>query len=294
MRKNKNYFLLSLAVALALAGLAGTSLPAGDKPKTEEVVSKHLDSVGTPEARASVKSLNVEGNFFEKFLMGGSGQSGGPFAMVSTGHKLIMQAKFNIPDYPGESYGFDGEKKTIGYIVPGQRSQLEDFINNNAEVIQDGLLGGTLTTAWPLYDWQDRKARIDVDGFKKVDGKELLRDTYHPRHGGGDLKIYLFFDPETFRHVKTIYTQESQAQLGTSVDRGTLAGAGGGSSGSLTLEEDFGGFAKINNLMLPTQWSLKYTQSGIGSGASMMQIDTVIEKIQANPNVAGISFKIGV
>jgi hypothetical protein len=45
-----------------------------------------------------------------------------------------------------------------------------------------------------------------------VDGKELLRVNYHPHHGSGDLKIYLFFDPETFRHVKTIYTQQSQAQ----------------------------------------------------------------------------------
>jgi len=285
--------LLSFLAVVALAGIAVTSAPAGDKPKAEEVVAKHLDAVGSSEARAALKSLNVEGNFFEKFLMGGAGQSGGPFAMVSTGHKLVMQAKFNMPDYPGESYGFDGEKKSIGYVLPGQRSQLEDFINNNAEVIQDGLLGGTLTTAWPLYDWQDRKARIDVDGLKKVDGKELLRVTYHPRHGGGDLKIYLFFEPDTFRHVKTIYTQDTQGQMGSSVDRGTLAGAGGGAGGNLTLEENFGGFAKINNLMLPTQWSLKYSQSGIGSGASMMQIDTVIDKIQANPNVTGVVFKIG-
>lgn len=285
--------MLSFLAVVALAGIAVTSAPAGDKPKAEEVVAKHLDAVGSSEARAALKSLNVEGNFFEKFLMGGAGQSGGPFAMVSTGHKLVMQAKFNMPDYPGESYGFDGEKKSIGYVLPGQRSQLEDFINNNAEVIQDGLLGGTLTTAWPLYDWQDRKARIDVDGLKKVDGKELLRVTYHPRHGGGDLKIYLFFEPDTFRHVKTIYTQDTQGQMGSSVDRGTLAGAGGGAGGNLTLEENFGGFAKINNLMLPTQWSLKYSQSGIGSGASMMQIDTVIERIQANPNVTGVVFKIG-
>jgi hypothetical protein len=293
MRKNINSLLLTFATTVALAGLAVTSAPAGDKPKAEEVVAKHLEAVGSSDARAALKSLNVEGNFFEKFLMGGAGQSGGPFAMVSTGHKLIMQAKFNMPDYPGESYGFDGEKKTIGYIVPGQRSQLEDFINYNPEIIQDGLLGGTLTTAWPLYDWQDRKARIDVDGLKKVDGKELLRVTYHPRHGGGDLKIYLFFDPETFRHVKTIYTQQIQASTGTSSDRGTLQGAGGGAGGNLTLEEDFGGFAKINNLMLPTQWTLKYHQEGIGSGSSIMQIETVIEKIQANPNVTGVSFKIG-
>jgi len=292
MRRNINSFLLFSAVALTLAALAGTSAPAGDKPKTEELVAKHLDALGTSDARAALKSLNVEGNFSEKFLKGGSGVTAGPFAMVSTGHKVLMEAKFGIPNFPGESYAFDGEKKTIGFTVPGQRSQLEDFILNDGEVVQDGLLGGTLTTAWPLYDWQNRKARIDVDGIKKVDGKDLLRVSYHPRHGSSDLKIYLFFDPQTFRHVKTIYTIQSEAQMGTSANRGSLAGMGGGGT-NLNMEEDFGGFAKVNNLMLPTQWTLKYNQEGVGAGSSMIEIDVLIDKIQANPNVEGVSFRIG-
>jgi hypothetical protein len=285
-------FSILLALAIALAGFAGSSVPAGDKPKAEELVTKHLDALGTPEARAALKSLNVEGNLMTKFLRGGTGMAGGPFAMVSMGHKVLMEAKFNTTNYPGESYAFDGEKKTIGFITPGQRSQLEDFLNNNGEVLADGLIGGTLSTAWPLYDWQSRNAKIDVDGLKKVDGKELFRVSYHPRHGSGDLKIYLFFDPETFRHVKTIYTQQSQSQMGTSADRSSLGGAGGGSGGSLMLEEDFGGFAPVNKVMLPTQWTLKYSQEGLGSGSSMVQFDMVIAKIQANPNLSGVTFKL--
>jgi hypothetical protein len=292
MRRTTFSFSILLALAIALAGFAGSSVPASDKPKAEELVSKHLDALGTPQARAALKSLNVEGNLMTKFLRGGAGAAGGPFAMVSTGHKILMEAKFNIPTYSGESFAFDGEKKTIGFVTPGQRSQLEDFLNNNGEVLADGLIGGTLTTAWPLYDWQSRNAKLDVDGLKKVDGKELFRVTYHPRHGGGDLKIYLFFDPETLRHVKTIYSQQSQAQMGTSADRSSLAGAGGGSGASLMLEEDFGGFAPVNKLMLPTQWTLKYSQEGIGNGSSMVQFDMVIAKIQANPNVSGVTFRI--
>lgn len=291
MRRTMFSFSILLAVAIVLAGLAGPSVPASDKPKPEELVSKHLDALGTPEARTALKSLNVEGNLMTKFLRGGSGAAGGPFAMVSEGHKILMEAKFGQPTYPGESYAFDGEKKTIGFIVPGQRSQLEDFLNNNGEVVQEGLIGGTLSTAWPLYDWKSRNARIDVDGLKKVDGKDLFRVTYHPRHGTGDLKIYLFFDPETFRHVKTIYTQESQAQMGSSIDRGSIGGAGGGAS-NLTLEEDFGGFAKVNKLMLPTQWTIKYNQEGVGAGSSMVEFDMNIAKIQANANISGVTFKI--
>ena len=291
MRKTVFSFSILFSAAFVLAGLAGPSVPASDKPKPEELVSKHLDALGTTEARAALKSLNVEGNLLTKFLRGGSGAAGGPFAMVSEGHKILMEAKFNQPTYPGESYAFDGEKKTIGFIVPGQRSQLEDFLNNNGEVVQEGLIGGTLSTAWPLYDWKSRNARIDVDGLKKVDGKDLFRVTYHPRHGTGDLKIYLFFEPETFRHVKTIYTQESQAQMGSSIDRGSIGGAGGGAS-NLTLEEDFGGFTKVNKLMLPTQWTIKYNQEGVGAGSSMVEFDMNIAKIQANSNISGVTFKI--
>jgi hypothetical protein len=287
MRKTAFSFSILLAVAIAVAGFAGPSVPAKDKPKAEELVTKHLDALGTVEARAALKSLNVEGNLLTRFLKGGTGTAGGPFSMVSAGHKILMEAKFNTPTYPGESYAFDGEKKTIGYVVPGQRSQLEDFLNYNGEVLAEGLIGGTLSTAWPLYDWQTRNARLDLDGLKKVDGKELLRITYHPRHGTGDLKIYLFFDPETFRHVKTIYTEQSQAQMGSTPG---LSSVGGGAN--LTLEEDFGGFTTVNKLMLPTQWSIKYTQEGIGSGSSIVQFEMAIKRVQANPNVSGVAFRI--
>jgi hypothetical protein len=287
MRKTMYSFSILLAAAIALAGFAGPSVPASDKPKAEELVSKHLDALGTTEARTALKSLNVEGSLQTKFLRGGSGMAGGPFAMVSTGHKILMEAKFDIPTYPGESYAFDGDKKTIGFVVPGQRSQLEDFLNHNGEVLAEGLIGGTLSTAWPLYDWQTRNARLDVDGLKKVDGKELFRVSYHPRHGTGDLKIYLFLDPETFRHVKTIYTEQSQAQMGSTPG---MSSVGGGAN--LTMEEDFGGFATVNKLMLPTQWTIKYAQEGIGSGSSMIQFDMTISKIQANPNLSGVTFRI--
>jgi len=284
-------------LAIILAGLIGSAVPASDKPKPEELVSKHLDALGSSDAREALKALDVEGNAQAKFIQGGTGSSGGPFAMISENHKLIMKMVFGVATAQedtkvnGESYAFDGEKKTIGFISPGQRSQLEDFLNNNPEVVQEGLIGGTLSTAWPLYDWQNRKARLDVDGIKKVDGKELLRLTYHPRHGTGDLKIYLFFEPETFRHVKTIYTEQSQAQMGTSSSRTSIGGEGGGGA-NLTLQEDFGGFAKINNLMLPTQWTIKYFQEGLGSGSSTIQFDMQISKIQANPNISGVTFRL--
>ena len=289
MRKSVYSFSAFSVLSIILTGLITSAVPASDKPKPEELVSRHLEALGSADARAALRSLNVEGNLLAKFLRGGSGMAGGPFAMVSTGHKILMEAKFDLPNYPGESYAYDGDRKTLGFIVPGQHSQLEDFLNSNPEVLTDGLIGGVLSTAWPLYDWQARKARIDVDGVKKVEGRELLRATYHPSRGTGDLKIYLFFEPDTFRHIKTIYTQQNEARLGASLDRSSMAGLSGGEA-NLTVEENFGGFAPVNHLMLPTQWTLQYNQEG--SGSSLVEFEMNIAKIQANPNTSGVAFRI--
>jgi hypothetical protein len=285
----KKIFRLSilLVVGFSLFALAERPVPASNKPKPEELVTKSLDAIGTKEARAALKSIAIEGNLRVHYLMGGTGDAGGPFNMISSGQKFAMESKFDIPNYPGENYAFDGDKKTIGFMTPGQRSYLEDFLNNNGEILAEGLLGGELSTAWPLNDWQSRKAKLDSDGLKKVDGKELYRMTYLPRHGGGDLKIYIFFDPETFRHVKTIYSLVSQAQMGTSPG---MSSVGGGAH--LTLEENFGGFAKVNDLSLPSQWMMKYTQEGIGNGVSIIEYDLAISRIQLNADVSSQTFKI--
>jgi hypothetical protein len=283
-------WITSLTAVLAFVGIAsraGTPAPRSEKLKAEDIVAKQLDSIGTPEARAALKSLSVEGTAAVKFLMGGTGEAGGPFLLISTGHKFEFQTKFDIPTYPGEAFAFDGEKKSIGIITPGQRSNLEDFLYNNGEIVQEGLIGGTLNTAWPLYDWKDRKAKLDFDGLKKVDGKDLYRVRYEPRHGGGDLKIYLFFDPGDFRHVKTIYTEQIQPQMGTS--------PGFNSSGSLarlTLEENFGGYTKVGDLMLPTEWRLKYSQEGVGNGSSIIEYDMGASRIVPNADTTGRTFRV--
>jgi hypothetical protein len=285
--KARVFLFVVMLVAFSLVGLTGSSLSSSEKLKADDIVARSLDAIGAKEARSTLSSLSIEGNAHVQFLMGGSGEAGGPFTLDSWGHKFMMQTKFDIPSYPGEAYAFDGEKKSIGSVAPGQRSQLEDFLNNNGEIVDEGLIGGILTTAWPLYDWQARKARLSSDGLKKEEGKELYRLTYQPRHGGGDLKIYLFFDPETFRHVKTVYTQQVASQMGTT--------PGHSSSGGLTrvtLEESFGGFTKVGDLTLPTQWMLKYSSEVYGYGTSILEYDFAVGKVTPNTNLSAKSFKI--
>lgn len=57
-------------------------------------------------------------------------------------------------------------------------------------VIREGLLGGVLTTAWPLLNVDQRKAKLNFDGLKKIDGQEVYDLRYHP-HKNTDLELSL-------------------------------------------------------------------------------------------------------
>ena len=53
---------------------------------------------------------------------------------------------------------------------------------------------------------------MTFEGLKKIDGQELYDLRYRP-HKGTDLDINLYFDPETYRHVETVYTLTSSEIL---------------------------------------------------------------------------------
>src|SRR5215467_16303670 len=73
------------------------SLAADEKP--EDIVAKHLDSIGTAQARSAAVSRIVEGKADFKVLIGTSGELQGKSVLVSQGNKLQLQMKFPSNDY---------------------------------------------------------------------------------------------------------------------------------------------------------------------------------------------------
>lgn len=75
------------ALALSLAGLVYSahvySAYAADI-KPEEIVAKHLDSIGTADARAAIRSRAVNGALHFKILVGGGGEVVGSWGRVSS------------------------------------------------------------------------------------------------------------------------------------------------------------------------------------------------------------------
>jgi hypothetical protein len=242
----------ALLLLLIVTGMS-TSF-AADKMKPEDLLAKHLDAIGSPEARKAA-ARGLRGRVTTHYIVGGTGSLAGDGQLLSRGRDIRVVMDFHYADYTGEDFLCSGDKVNVGFVRPGVRSQLGQFLYQRPEVLKEGLFGGVLSTAWPLLD-PTREAKLQSDGQKNVDGKKLLEFRYSPKHGGSDDQILLFFDPETFRHVMTRYTV-----VIPNYGSGNIGRPAGGSI-PLVVEERFSDFAETTGAMLPRTWNIRYTQQG--------------------------------
>jgi len=251
----------------------------GPKMEPEELVTLHLAALGSPESRSVVQSRSAQGRGRMEVLVGGSGFLEGPFVFASRGDKLLFSIQFNHPSYAAEQVSFDGEKCYVGYIKPGVRSQLGQFLFQYDELVKEGLLGGVLSTAWPLLDLKARKPKLNYGGLKKVSGQELLELRYRMRKGGGNLNIRLYFDPESFRHIATTYKLTMTAPMGRT-DRESPSQR----ETRFTLEEWFSDFRPTGDLDLPMHWTVRLTLD-TGRGSFLGKWDMTYPQIAHNPSI---------
>ena len=183
--------------------------------KAEEVIAKHLDSIGSAEKRTASKSLIAVGEITVQSISPKNLPAQGRIVMASAGEKNFFGLNLNSVDYPSEKFSFDGKKAKVGYVRVGQRSLLGNFVLSNGILLQESLLGGTLSTSWALMNTADKKAKFSNDGIKKIDGKEVYVIGYSIK-GGGDIDVTLYFDKETFRHVRSEYKRIASAGIGRS------------------------------------------------------------------------------
>jgi hypothetical protein len=279
-----------LLLSSLLVGLSFPAVTSAQKLAPEDVVAKHLASLGTPEKRAAIRSRVLEGQARMDILVGGGIPLAGRALVVSEGPNYRVALEFLRQDYWGEQYRKEGDKVEVGYILPGRRSQMEDFLNKFPDVVREGLVGGALTTAWPLLDLQQHQPSLKYDGLKKVDGRQLHRLTYNMRKGGGLLTVYLFFDRDTFRHVRSYIQRVEPADMPA-----TPAQAVSRPETRYTLEEEFSEFVEIEGLTLPTMWTIRMTAEkaiadpnlaatlpGLGPGNSVLRWRVAFDKLFHN------------
>jgi hypothetical protein len=123
---------------------------------------------------------------------------------------------------------------------------------------REGLLAGTLSAAWPLLDMSSRKAVLKYDGMKKIEGRQVYVVRYEPKNDSG-LKTRLYFDAETFRHVRTEYEHRIIQQMATA------PGVTQKQGDSITkLVEEFSDFKPVDGLSLPHSYKLQLSVEMLG------------------------------
>lgn len=241
---------------IALSLFVCSSAVSAQKLKPEEVLAKHLDSIGTAEKRAAMKSILAVGDATVTFITQKNQSAAGRIVLASTAEKNFWGLSLNAADYPHEKFSFDGKNAKVAFVRAGNRTILGNFVLTNDVILEDGLLGGTLSTSWAMIRLAENKAKVSSDGTKKIDGKEVYVLNYSPK-GGGDLRITLYFDKENFRHVRTEYKRTSSAGIGTNPNQSS-----GFRESQLKVTEDFSDFKTEDGLTLPRAYRLFYSISG--------------------------------
>lgn len=260
---------------IVLAILVFTVSVSAQKLKAEEILTKHLDSIGMAEARAAVKTRVAVGDATAKFISSKDQVVQGRVVFASEGPKNFIGMNMNSTLYPGERFSFDGKNASVAFVQVNNRSILGNFVQSNNMILEEGILGGTLASSWVLHNMAANKGKLSSDGVKKIDGKEYYALGY-TRKGGGDLDITFYFEKETFRHTRTEYKRSSSAGIGLRPEDSTRF-----SESRLKVTEDFSDFKAENGLNLPRRYRLFYSITG-QSGTTEVEWSFVINEIAFN------------
>jgi hypothetical protein len=271
------YFVVAMVLCLSLS-LSWTGYGfAEDQVNPEQVVATHLKSMGSPEALAALKSLLFVGTASVDFIQGASGSLSGTSMCASDGNKLAIVLKYPDINYPQEYFAYDGKEVSVGHISPGQRSPLADFLFQHNGIIKEGLLGGILSGGLPLQNLKEKQVDLKYSETK-IDGRRLHEIEYRSKQSLRDLTIKLYFDFETYRHVRTEYrvrvkddmtaapggdsTRTGQFQRSEPSGFETLRG--GLPESIYMLVEKFDDFKKVGAMTLPHSYTLDYSLEGQG------------------------------
>jgi hypothetical protein len=255
-----------LALFFLVTALLSVSF-AKDDAQVADLVKQHLNSIAPDQARTAVKSRASEGTVRFQVQNSSSGYQDGKEVFVSDGGKFVSLLKLPNPNYHGERFVSDGKKTLIAQVKPGAWSRLGDFVRVHNEILTEGLWGGALSTGWALAHLDERNAKLQDRGVKKIDGRELRRIDYAPKKHT-DLDIQLYFEAATFRHVMTVYTLTISPQMGTS-DIATARQQ----ETRYRLEERFADFKSVDGFTLPEKWTIEFTfENGAGAGANAQNL----------------------
>ena len=277
---------------LALISVPMAWLYAADL-KPEDIVARHLDSIGTSAARAASKTRVLQGPAEFKILVGSGGTGvAGKSGLVSEGRKSVLMVKLSNGDYRGEQFVTDGDKVYIAATRADHlRSAFGEFVHSQDEIVREGLIGGTLTTAWALLNLDANHPKLTYNGEKKIDGVEAYEIGYHSRRKD-DLVIHLYFDKDTYRHVMTTYTLNLVSGMAPGANGADVTQSVKQKETRYTIEEKFSDFRSAEGLTLPAKYVIHFTQELQDSTTEVFEWDIATDEFSNNLTLDPRNFQI--
>ena len=276
---------LMLPVCLLFAAAATAPQKPAEKPKAEDVIAKHLASIGDAKARAAVNTRIIAGTSQVIIRTTPPGQAVGKAVLASEGSKSLFGMSFPSPVYPREQLGFNGNTFMAAFSTPGVRSGLGNFLMMHDMIFKEGLMCGTLSSAWPLADVESHHAQIDYAGSKKIDNRVLYEIKYLLK-GNSDLKVTMFFEANTFRHVRTEYERTVSAPMGkveyTNVQE---------REARYKMVEDFSLFKPEGGLMLPHIYTIKLSIDTV-NGTFVAEWTIKLTQFEFNQKIDQAAFNV--
>jgi hypothetical protein len=232
--------------------LASVPALAAEKLKPEEVIARHLEAMGAAEGRTASRATAGScalGTLASRL----SGALAGQFRFESAPGRFALKMQFPSDRNFQESFVYENGRADVGFAQPGKRSGLANFLSVNGVILSEGLLGGVLNASWPLQNLVERGARATYDGLKKVEGREVHRLSYRAKKGQGNLEVFLYFEPDTFRHVGSLYKTSQGQPMGSTIESSSQM-----SDVYFQIQETFSDWKAENGLILPAAWTLQY------------------------------------
>jgi hypothetical protein len=278
-----NVAFLVVALGVICFGASTNSPPATDKIKIDDLLARHLQSIGPEKNRTS--SRIIAGTSQVIFRTAPSGQAIGKAVLASDGLKALIGMSFPSPIYPREQLSFDGTTFTAAFATPGNRSVLGNFLMVNEIIFKQGLMGGTLSSAWPLLDLSTRKAQLEYVGTKKIDDR-VLHEVKYVSRGTTDVKITLYFSEDKFEHVRTEYERVVPAPMGDRSYTNVEA-----REGRYKMVEEFSLFKPENGLNLPHIYTIKLSVDTV-NGTFLADWTIKLTNFEFNQKIDPSAFRI--
>jgi hypothetical protein len=278
----------SLFATLLLFVVVGSYIPLrADDLTPGDIIVKHLDAIGSAQTRSNLKSRVVQGGATYRILVGGSGAIDGKFVFASEGPKSNFLFKVNAGGYLGEQFICDGNKTSVaGTYADKRRSEFGAFVLTQDVVLRENLLGGVWSSGWALLDVEGRGAKLHYEGIKKVNRRELIALRYQPKRRT-DLDILLYFDPQTYQHVLSIY----ELSVSTGLAGGETSQAGKQQT-RYRIEERFSDFQSQDGLTLPTHYDLRFTLELSSGFTKLVEWEVRSRNIMNNKSIDACSFEV--